>query len=389
MWRPYFSIHFPQTDRGKAVGLTSYQRLREFALRRQMSPEPGSLLATQEDVDRAIRQGGNPFQIRQLFESKDHRKQLEIPVLGNRLSKQLRAHKLMNQKATAVADVAFVLGLAVKPLQDAGLNLTKRLADKDAAYMDEVGRRARRTLLYKREQEEIKAQEIEKRAQLINTVSLERGNMPLDHKIAKRMALEHDGAISGKENRVVDMQDIPNREMHDVGPDPVTDIQILWADMRDGTYAQDWPEGVFHGELQPLALEKKVVRQIVVERDAEGNAVSRQVERKIVVAGKTVHVHGGDLPVEFRTYGQLLLEQKETRERTLETRREEEEQWAIVRREREREMLESEPSEAQQAREQRSQQQYPEQQQTEQSGPPVMPYNRGMWASVKGLFKRS
>ena len=70
-------------------------------------------MATQEDVDKAKKEY-NPVELDYIMKNDEKEKNIEekkIPVLGKLLRKKLRAKKLMDQKATSVADVAMVLKL--------------------------------------------------------------------------------------------------------------------------------------------------------------------------------------------------------------------------------------------------------------------------------------
>jgi hypothetical protein len=113
MWTPYFSVHFPENSAGAYVGLSAFKRLRELATQRQLSPTGSILTATQDDIDIAKSKLGGPLELYRLEQSEkwqDKRKlELRLPKAGELLPKKLRAKRLMDQKATSVADVAFVL----------------------------------------------------------------------------------------------------------------------------------------------------------------------------------------------------------------------------------------------------------------------------------------
>ena len=112
VWRPYFAIHFPETLLGQKAGLQTYQKLREFSMRRQLDPPEDLLVATEADVQRAVKKLANPLDARaKLLQGKVS---LRLPREGHLLPKRLRAEKLMDQKATSIADTAFVLNLATK-----------------------------------------------------------------------------------------------------------------------------------------------------------------------------------------------------------------------------------------------------------------------------------
>lgn len=113
MWTPYFSVHFPENLAGSYIGLSAFKRLRELSTQRQLSPTKSMLTATQDDVDIAKSKLGGPLLVQRLEQSEkwqDKEKlNLKLPKEGELLPKKLRARRLMDQKATSVADVAFVL----------------------------------------------------------------------------------------------------------------------------------------------------------------------------------------------------------------------------------------------------------------------------------------
>ena len=113
-WLPYFSVHFPTTPLGKYSGLLAYRRLKELSDRRQLEGPDDIVMATQEDVDKA-KKNYDPIELDYILKEDEKEKNIEkkkIPVLGKLLRKKLRGKKLMDQKATSVADVAMVLKLA-------------------------------------------------------------------------------------------------------------------------------------------------------------------------------------------------------------------------------------------------------------------------------------
>jgi len=113
MWTPYFSVHFPENLAGSYAGLSAFKRLRELSTQRQLSPTKSMLTATSEDVEVGKSKLGGPMEIRLLEQSEKWQDKeklvLKIPKEGELLPKKLRARRLMDQKATSVADVAFVL----------------------------------------------------------------------------------------------------------------------------------------------------------------------------------------------------------------------------------------------------------------------------------------
>jgi hypothetical protein len=294
-WRPYFSVHFPQTDNGKRLGLSTYRRLREFSMRRQLDPSSGYLIVKQEDLDAEVGRKGDPLSLKQKHEENI----LWIRGVGERMNLWQRQRKLMNQKATAVADVAFALELVMEKLKSgADFDAAESLSTKTAEQLANRGRRAQRTLKHKRSLEAQKAAELEQRSDLVDGESYREGNLRMDKFTAAMVALEHDGAVVAREDRkVVDMLEIPDRQLSDTYQTG-TGVQILWADLRDGTFAPKWPEDVFHGELQPMALHKKLVTRNIVNEFEDDDEVGRQQQEAFVISGRNIHVHGRQL---FRT----------------------------------------------------------------------------------------
>ncbi|ETN45089.1 uncharacterized protein HMPREF1541_09965 [Cyphellophora europaea CBS 101466] len=333
VWRPYFSIHFPENDGGRQAGLKAYQRLREFSLRRQLDPQQESLMTTQEDIDKAIRKAGDPFEVRERYVDHDvkGRKVLRAPLLGFKLPKRIRARKLMNQKASSVADTSFVLGLAMEQLEKlfaTRYNAQHRLASVTKGRLQGLGVRGRKRLRAIRAEEEEKELQIAQRQDLASEANISKGMVPLDRHIARRLSTEVNGAVVEDEsvNRLVDAA--PAEKGYD---NVDCEIQVLWADMRDGTYAETWPEGVFHGELQPAATSKSAEMHVVQMgyKDADGEMVSTQRQRVNVVSGSTVHVHGLEKPRNFKTFQEILALQSEQRR---ENRTEELKHQAVERR---------------------------------------------------------
>lgn len=325
VWRPYFSIRFPDNDGGKQAGLKAYQRLREFSLRRQLDPPQDELMATQADIDKFVKTQGNPYKLRSRYLSRDgpRKRSFQFPILGKKLPLKYRAQKLMDQKASSVADASFVLGLALeqlKPLYQKRYNSEAALLHATEAKVQGLGRRARRTLGIKRSHEQEKAEEIAQRQELASKVDMSKGMLPLTKDVAEDLSIQFGGGIQGESNRVLNMQ--PARNDYD----DECEIQVAWADIRDGTYAESWPDGVFHGELQPHALTKRAsIRVIQEEYTAEdGVMVSKQSRTTQVVAGSSVHVHGDAKPPGFRTFQDELAvrhrAQREARREAMQAR---------------------------------------------------------------------
>lgn len=315
LWRPHFAIHFPENDAGKAAGMEAYRRLREFSLRRQLDPPQEELMTTQEDVDKAVRKSGSPLVLRLRYSDQSaikRRRQLRLPLLGQKLPLQLRARKLMNQKASSVADASFVLNMAMEhltKLYKTHHTSKHMLHAKTNGLLKTLGKRARRRLKAVRRDEEEKAVEIADRAALAGKVDMAQGTLPINKTIANQLSMEFGGSIEGPSNRILDPKPLKNDY------NAACEIQINWADLRDGTYAETWPDGVFHGEIQPLATSKGSRLRVIQHGyiDGDGVTVSEQKQREQIVTGSSVHVHGAEKPSGFYTFQEVIAAQSANR----------------------------------------------------------------------------
>src|SRR5271170_785728 len=275
MWTPYFSIHFPPTPAGSQAGLLAYQHLRELSLQRQLSPPDELVKTTQADIDR-ITSKYDPVDL----EEKKRRKTLKLPILGQMLPQDIRARKLMDQKATSVADVAFVLGMQSKLANpnEGWREREKRLANKGVGR----SRKYRKRLQILGQQREEQEKMIAKRADLVEIVNGNEGQLRLESYAAKRISMEYQGRVirPGEASSLKELEETKKAteefaavetKAEDTSKDAETGvkasqdlgeerdessrtIKILWADMRDGTYAQEWPENVLHNELERKAV---------------------------------------------------------------------------------------------------------------------------------------
>lgn len=76
------------------------------------------------------------------------------------------------------------------------------------------------------------------------------------------------------------------------------EVEIRWANLRDGTYAESWPETVFHAELEPKAVSKKQGRAVTTHfhYDVDEEPIETQVGSAEVPRRSTVHVFGSASP---------------------------------------------------------------------------------------------
>lgn len=186
VWRPYFSIHFPETPAGAQAGLKAYHRLRELSVKRQLSPSPELVIATETDVQKA-KDKYTPIEFHNRM--KDH-KIKNMPIKNQLLPKKLRARRLMDQKASSVADAAYVLGFINKELSPA--EEYDAAIETRASKYQHLSSRAARRLDRIRTQETAKEKQIEARQE---TIKPRIGQLGLTPHTARRIALEHRGAV--------------------------------------------------------------------------------------------------------------------------------------------------------------------------------------------------
>lgn len=219
-------------------------------------------------------------------------------------SNRERAKALMEQKATSVADVAFVVDL----LQREGHLISpaaveKRVEARRSKLLEVASKRKKRKHVAKMKKlwaEEERRKEVDKERKL----QLQEGTKwGLEKYTAKRIALEHGGVVldpSIGKTKVI----LPKKEGEGENPDELDapldsvlgssqataataasplEIRIFWSDLRDATYAVRWPEFVSHGELERLA----------VSRQASSRANGRAVDVDTApFKDRTVHVIG-------------------------------------------------------------------------------------------------
>ena len=145
------------------------------------------VITTQEDIDR-IKARWDPIELEDMLKNKE----LILPQVGQLLPKELRAKKLMSQRATSVADVAFVLGLqaeAPDPEEAARLKEERR-----ASWWNNISRGARARARKRAKLQEGKEEQLEKRRQV--AMKAEPGGVGLNSDAAKRIAMEYRGVLA-------------------------------------------------------------------------------------------------------------------------------------------------------------------------------------------------
>ncbi|KAN0079193.1 Transcriptional regulation of mitochondrial recombination domain containing protein [Elaphomyces granulatus] len=198
MWVPFYSVHFNDAK----LGLQAYRLLREFSLRRQLSP-PKELIAIPKEYAFSK------------WRPKDSERKVSDKVIAKerkKLVKKVRARLVMDQKATSVADIAAVL--AIQEENDLG-------EDGKTGYLSRTARKRRREARRK-EQEvaERAAERVENFSKLLSTPAAEYKVEEVQEDEAEATQIESN------------------------------EIKILWADVYDAQYAQSWPGTVRHGELE-------------------------------------------------------------------------------------------------------------------------------------------
>ncbi|KAJ5269175.1 hypothetical protein N7505_004933 [Penicillium chrysogenum] len=190
MWVPYFSLHFNEAQ----VGLNVYNYLRQFALLRQLSPPKEMITVTKEYLD-----SKRPVDLR---DQKQWDKE-NTGRVGQIMMKKERAYALMNQKATAIADVAFVLEKLKNHIVK-GVSETSK-----SGYKTVKARRRRRAALLK------EAEQAEERAGQVAS---------LEEQLQVEITADHCA--------------------------PKKSVKILWQDPYDAQCAKEWANYIEHGQLR-------------------------------------------------------------------------------------------------------------------------------------------
>ena len=189
VWTPYFSIHFSPNPAGALEGLFAFQKLRELSTQRQLSPTNDLIRATQEDIDIVKKKLGSPTTLQEMAVRGTLKG--KIPKLNEILPKKLRARKMMDQKATSVADVAFVLEWILSG--PSPWERVTQVATNRAVRAKELSMRSEKRLEKIREEMDKKAAEIRRRA-LVAYKSLnnaDRTSLHLSNNVMRELAQEY------------------------------------------------------------------------------------------------------------------------------------------------------------------------------------------------------
>lgn len=191
MWAPYFSVHFNEAQ----VGLNVYNHLRQFALLRQLSPPKEMITVTKEYLE-----SKRPTDLR---DQKQWDKE-NMGRVGHIMMKKERAYALMNQKATAIADVAFVLQKQREHILEGFPESSK------SGYKTVKARKRRRAAL---------ADDAAKAEARAGEVAMLEDQLEVEISADQNAPQEHT-------------------------------VKILWQDTYDAQYAKYWPDYIEHGQLR-------------------------------------------------------------------------------------------------------------------------------------------
>ncbi|KAL1952472.1 hypothetical protein VTO42DRAFT_5287 [Malbranchea cinnamomea] len=268
VWIPYFSVHFPSPE----PGLRAYKMLREFSLRRQLEPPAEMITHTDETIEKK-----KPRDPNQLEKWEKEWK----PRVGQFMQKKERARILMDQKATSVADLAFVLTFLHKErLQNEQLAAQAEQEDGAAAAEEqgENGEKGKKT-----KKLSIKARKRQRRARAREELRRKR----IEERIAQ---LEKE--IWEREHVRVKITDEVEMTGHKLNEG---EVKILWTDIQDAHYAREWPDSSIHDELAPtkehiISHKVKARQPVEVSRSEESEtqeaAESQPAEQQPAVQEK-------------------------------------------------------------------------------------------------------
>ena len=385
------------------------------------------VIATQEDVDR-VKARYDPVDFEELRKAN----KIRLPKVGELLPKTFRAKKLMSQKMTSVADVAFVLGL-----QAEGPNSeeAQRLKDESReAWWSRISKGARKRARANAEKRKAEEEQLKERRKLVH--GDRSSGLKLERDAARRIAMEHQGLVSSGEVTLPSRRTEERSEAAEVAdsmkeespeeiaarrqrfrkknpelelfpeldeeaidalilkrderqkaaekentmrgrwaiPTKPREVRVLWADLRDAAYAEQWPETVVHAELERAALTK-----------AAYGAVG---------FGRSVHVISGQkgdpwyasaVPGEMRDDDGLGLSDQEVAESTKEVE-------DMTERERAVEALRKRGIEIEGEAPRRGKQKYEQRgeaaERLREQGIEVEVPRRGFWGRVKSMFGR-
>jgi hypothetical protein len=177
------------------------------------------VITTQEDVDR-IKARYDPIDLDQMIKNKE----IRLPKVGQLLPKELRAKKLMSQKTTAVADVAFVLGLQAEgpdPEEAARLKEERR-----KEWWNNISRGAKARARKRARLLEGKEAQLEARRRMAMKAD---GSVGLNADAARRIAMEYRVALAAGGDQV----DLAKRGA-EVEEKEKTEVRVVAGKDQDG-----------------------------------------------------------------------------------------------------------------------------------------------------------
>jgi hypothetical protein len=196
------------------------------------------------------------------------------------LTKVERAKALMNQKATSVADVAFVVDLIHREGHLLAPSSVEEMVEKRRAKtLEESSKRRSKKIKKNWMQDGKRAERYEQ-----NTKKVQEGTKwGLDLNIAKRISIEYGGVVVnptvGKAKMLLPgneddkwTNDQANLVAATMARPTNLEVNIFWSDLRDTAYAKAWPEIINHGELERVAISRRALSAV-----SERASISRSV----------------------------------------------------------------------------------------------------------------
>lgn len=219
-WRPYFSIHFPQNPAGAHKGLLVFRELRELSLKRQLDPPRDVKYAREGDVEN-FKARWAPLKLEKITEIKNDKRnskyhRWDIPVPGNKVTQKLLAKRLMNQRRTAVADVAAVLQRWAVRIQDG--EVVPAITPQQRLAISQARHESREALLSTRAAgrlKKIRAEELAKEEQLEareDYLTPRPGYVTVDRHALSRISTEYDGNVGFKPGNATELDMIVNKD---------------------------------------------------------------------------------------------------------------------------------------------------------------------------------
>jgi hypothetical protein len=245
MWIPHFSVHFPT----KQLGLKAYEMLRELTTQRQLAP-PAEMITNTEETLAKLRPADPNFATE--WDKRWRRR------LGQFMIKTHRARVLMDQKATSVADLAFVLAEQLPQIKKSA-DVAAKEREQERARLEMEGRLI---LEGKEVQPKEQTPEEEKRerrrrleqlktkghtkAEVREILKKEAEAKALD-KANRALVLDLEKALSEEYRCPVRITDLPEARGYD---SKRTGVLVQWKDPTDKLRAESWPDCVDHGKLE-------------------------------------------------------------------------------------------------------------------------------------------